>query len=88
MGTALHCGIGEKEKNKNKNNLNAVYHIQNNMHAHKRKNLFQRNISLCSELVRKQKASTIPVLKRQKSRFSPFTNQKSNTLMGLQILEL
>lgn len=63
-GDSIALWIGEKEKNKNKNNLNAVYHIQNNRHAHKRKNSSQRNISLRSELVRKQiKASTVPVLK-------------------------
>lgn len=82
-GDSIALWIGEKEKNKNKNNLNAVYHIQNNRHAHKRKNSSQRNISLRSELVRKQKASTIPVLKASEIKILTIYQSKSKRLMGL-----
>ena len=55
-GTALHCGEVKMKKNKIQNNLNAVYHIRNNRHAHKQKFVFfVKETLLRSELVPKQK---------------------------------
>lgn len=86
-GDSIALWIGEKEKNKNKNNLNAVYHIQNNRHAHKRKNSSQRNISLRSELVRKQKASTVPVLKASEIKVLTIYHSKSNGIVDISAMK-